>query len=532
MYGNAPTKLHSTRAICEGKKHVSDQCNPIVEKTIIGTGSASTANNYEPSIDIQPTTTLADSQNKRQSLFLSQEASSIFDKALEMHAAPTDDPPMWGDNFEDLREVADMLEDIDDFSTGNDAVGQRSCYDPPNFKAASKRGSLGCFLNDAGASTHDSLDAKPNGEESKPGNNDLKIGISGSNSAAENDERDLPLHIMNMDKRIFEDNMFLGDIAQGESDSISDTFFYNRGIFDNSVPYVLNSKLGPPENPVHVENSPDLKAASRVLLIRKEADLESKCNQLQRTYAVVVKQETPMVAPQAKFSPEYLKDSMQDTHDCSDREETAMAKHEECKDQRVSCPKETTKSDAAWKRRFLELEDFKRQHGHCNVHQKYGKNPSLGAWVARQRLIMRHWEDKPDEKIHNTSRRSLPTAERIKQLKNIGLEPSIGKGAFGKICSRNTNEWEKQFSDLIRYRDIHGDCNVPTKSTSLGRWVASQRKKHRQFLADEGRVEDQVFAWGKELRNRFQRLKDIGFNFYVGKGNAQQKRSNSRETPK
>ena len=111
--------------------------------------------------------------------------------------------------------------------------------------------------------------------------------------------------------------------------------------------------------------------------------------------------------------------------------------------------------------------------------------------------------------------------------------PYPGKGAFGKQCSRNTNEWERQFSDLLKYRSTHGgDSKVPTKNTTLGRWVSSQRKKYRQFINDEGRDQDQAFGWSKELRNRFQRLKDIGFNFYVGKGNAQQRKSNLTETAK
>jgi hypothetical protein len=32
-----------------------------------------------------------------------------------------------------------------------------------------------------------------------------------------------------------------------------------------------------------------------------------------------------------------------------------------------------------------ELLNFEREHGHCNVPQKYSLNPSLGAWVAQQR---------------------------------------------------------------------------------------------------------------------------------------------------
>ena len=72
------------------------------------------------------------------------------------------------------------------------------------------------------------------------------------------------------------------------------------------------------------------------------------------------------------------------------------------------------------------IQDFIRKHGHSNVPQKYENNPSLGAWVARQRLIMRQWEDN-QKNAHATDEKSLLTGERVERLKSIGLERSIGK---------------------------------------------------------------------------------------------------------
>ena len=57
------------------------------------------------------------------------------------------------------------------------------------------------------------------------------------------------------------------------------------------------------------------------------------------------------------------------------------------------------------------------------MHQKYKKNPSLGAWVARQRLIMRQWEDKQGDGSPNRS----VIAQRMKRLRDIGLDFSIGE---------------------------------------------------------------------------------------------------------
>lgn len=177
-----------------------------------------------------------------------------------------------------------------------------------------------------------------------------------------------------------------------------------------------------------------------------------------------------------------------------------------------------SRSDLSWNQRFIELQKFKSIHGHCNVPQKYEKNPSLGAWVARNRLFMRQWDA-----MRETSRVSPVQNKRMKLLKDIGLAPCIGKGAFGRttghlMSSRNTREWENQFNILQTYRATHGNCDVPVKSDeyrSLGRWVSSQRKKYRQYF--------DLKATGKpsnDLLIRFERLKKIGFNFCIGSGNA------------
>ncbi|KAL3784754.1 hypothetical protein HJC23_003506 [Cyclotella cryptica] len=81
-----------------------------------------------------------------------------------------------------------------------------------------------------------------------------------------------------------------------------------------------------------------------------------------------------------------------------------------------------SRSDSTWNQRFIELQQFKSIHGHCNVPQKYEKNPSLGAWVARNRLFMRQW-DAAGEK----SRVSTVQRRRIKLLKEIGLVSCLGK---------------------------------------------------------------------------------------------------------
>ena len=88
------------------------------------------------------------------------------------------------------------------------------------------------------------------------------------------------------------------------------------------------------------------------------------------------------------------------------------------------------------------------------------------------------------------------------------------------MTTKNSMNWEQQFNSLKEYKSIHGNCDVPVKNEtykSLGRWVSAQRKKYQQ------QVSCNTVGAGNELEQRFQRLKDIGFNFVIGSGNAGKK---------
>lgn len=83
-------------------------------------------------------------------------------------------------------------------------------------------------------------------------------------------------------------------------------------------------------------------------------------------------------------------------------------------------PANVAKKQDIWNQRLTELIQFKKLHGHTNVPQKYENNTSLGAWVARNRIFMRQWEESP-------SSCSAYQAERVKILKKAGLLSNIGE---------------------------------------------------------------------------------------------------------
>merc|ERR1712060_797417 len=58
--------------------------------------------------------------------------------------------------------------------------------------------------------------------------------------------------------------------------------------------------------------------------------------------------------------------------------------------------------------------------------------------------------------------------------------------------------WRTRFVELVDYLVEHGNCNVPTKQGSLGRWVQTQRHSYKI-----GRM--------SKFRYRVEYLESIGF---------------------
>ena len=47
------------------------------------------------------------------------------------------------------------------------------------------------------------------------------------------------------------------------------------------------------------------------------------------------------------------------------------------------------KHKKSWEQKFQELEEYKKEHGNCNIPQRYPPNPSLRQWVANQRQFFK-----------------------------------------------------------------------------------------------------------------------------------------------
>ncbi len=131
--------------------------------------------------------------------------------------------------------------------------------------------------------------------------------------------------------------------------------------------------------------------------------------------------------------------------------------------------------------------------------------------------------------------------EKMKLLRTIGLQASPKKKGTSRsvsvfISCRNAKEWDSRFAELLRYKSVHGNCDVPVKSDgdfkSLGRWVTSQRKKYKDFHSGQLGVEVDIDI-AEQFLTRFRRLDEIGFKFKIGSGRVkrQEKAKPSRVLP-
>eukprot|EP00979_Chaetoceros_neogracilis_P012810 scaffold3485_cov259-Chaetoceros_neogracile.AAC.12 len=122
-----------------------------------------------------------------------------------------------------------------------------------------------------------------------------------------------------------------------------------------------------------------------------------------------------------------------------------------------------------WNIRFVELEKYKETNGHCNIP---ANNGSLGSWVRTQRTLF-----------------------RTKKLKEDCYEKLVGIG-FAFVF--DSNIWNRQLMELVKYKEKNGHCNIPCRNGSLGNWIKYQRE---------------LFRSNKLKADRYERLVEIGLTF-------------------
>ena len=100
----------------------------------------------------------------------------------------------------------------------------------------------------------------------------------------------------------------------------------------------------------------------------------------------------------------------------------------------------------------------------------------------------------------------LISKEQIKYLENIGFEWNV---VYGKAHKN----WEEMLETLKKYKEEHGDCNVPTdwENPKLVNWVRVQRNNHRNNQLNQDHIKrlDEIgFVWDPQWDVMFKVLKE------------------------
>ena len=130
---------------------------------------------------------------------------------------------------------------------------------------------------------------------------------------------------------------------------------------------------------------------------------------------------------------------------------------------------------ASWNRFFDELVAYKDKYGDCRVPRGYTTNNELSVWVMSQR--QRYSKAKISK-------------DRILNLEALGFEWDPTSG-----------DWHRMFDELVAYKRINGDCNVPRGyciSNSLSIWVMKMRT---------------YYSKSKLAPDRIEKLNNIGFEW-------------------
>jgi len=126
--------------------------------------------------------------------------------------------------------------------------------------------------------------------------------------------------------------------------------------------------------------------------------------------------------------------------------------------------------NSRWMSSYEELKAFKLLNGNTLVPHA---NCGLGSWVKRQQVQYTLYTKGDGSKSELSS-------ERVRLLNDLCF-----------VWSRRSNTWNESFQRLSKWKEDHGNCNIPDDSddpelVALNKWIADQRMHYkRQSCEDE-----------------------------------------------
>tara|TARA_B100001540_G_scaffold31938_1_gene27896 strand:- start:1331 stop:2887 length:1557 start_codon:yes stop_codon:yes gene_type:complete len=136
----------------------------------------------------------------------------------------------------------------------------------------------------------------------------------------------------------------------------------------------------------------------------------------------------------------------------------------------------------SWDTRLMELIEFKRTHGHCNVPATWRHNKELGSWVGTQRKYMRNGK---------------LSEERVAALTSIGFEweprKALSRGVRAKASPWTVSQLSaKSEGPNVRIEWIGGDDKKPPSNDTFTWGRASENYEEKQQI-----VYDEIEQWWK-----------------------------------
>jgi superfamily II DNA or RNA helicase len=138
-----------------------------------------------------------------------------------------------------------------------------------------------------------------------------------------------------------------------------------------------------------------------------------------------------------------------------------------------------------WDRRFGELVNFSRKHGHCAVPDQYPENQQLANWIGTQRA---------------QKKSGLLSVRRVKKLDSIGF-----------VWDQLQWRWAQMYERLKAFRATYGHCEVSAQDkddSSLGLWLRTQRltRQSGRLSAEQVELLDQLGVnWNGIFDANFER---------------------------
>ena len=138
------------------------------------------------------------------------------------------------------------------------------------------------------------------------------------------------------------------------------------------------------------------------------------------------------------------------------------------------------KRERSWEERFLQLKDYKEEHG--NVKVSASRYPQLYSWTNHQ--------------SRNLGKESTPLSDyQRKRLLDLGVRPQDQdqkeRPSLEEFSQKMDMRWEQRFQQLKDYKDEHGNVEVSvSKNPQLYSWInyqAANLGKETTGLSDERR---------------------------------------------